>query len=161
MRKSYKTVQQLWQKCICTQIWNYFGCSVEQSVSCFQAGEIKFMRMGAEESPGVRCAFVEYTTASSFAAAMTCNGSTLNGRIIRFVTLQLFFLQSPMFRAIICNFFITELFHLKLPSAKAWLPHLRVRLWIPKRWTKRCASWRKRRPSSRELSTQVRSMEDR
>ena len=63
------------------------------------------MRMGAEESPGVRCAFVEYTTASSFAAAMTCNGSTLNGRIIRFVTLQLFFLQSPMFRAIISNFF--------------------------------------------------------
>ena len=52
---------------------------------CFQAGEIKYLRMGAEESPGVRCAFVEYTTASSFAAALTCNGATLNGRIIRSV----------------------------------------------------------------------------
>ena len=48
-----------------------------------QAGEIKYVRMGGEESPGSKCAYVEYTSHASVSAALSFNGAVFNNRVLR------------------------------------------------------------------------------
>jgi len=58
----------------------------EQLMSFFaQVGEIKYVRMGAEEVDGGKCGYIEFTDQRSICTALTYNGVMFQGKPLRLV----------------------------------------------------------------------------
>lgn len=47
------------------------------------AGEIKYVRMGGDETPGIKCAYIEFSSLASISKALQFNGSQFGSKSVR------------------------------------------------------------------------------